>query len=365
MQKAQAAYKELTGEWTELIEHIKTSKPEDLKLVQFGYADIELTDLEIPWISWETAINVSDLPVDFIYESKLVALFNSMRDQLRGAKANGVGWLLNSSPFLNDCRETSQITFVLMPALRQDLMDFEKYKIPSSLIASGEITEIKKRAEDALSKVSENEAKVSSYAGQVETINKILDEAQAKLTDATEKIKKATADLNKQGLSEAFASTAKAFSDQRKYYIGGFFLSISGLLYVGYENKQAFSTIGQSWAALGGAALAAPLVWFGWFCVRQVGLLTRLQQDYEYKTATALAFEAHKKEVLLTDGVEGDLSKRLIDTVIKNFGDNPVRLIEVLKSNHGHPFEEFLSKIKDDKNVEKIVKTILEAKGKE
>lgn len=51
-----------------------------------------------------------------------------------------------------------------------------------------------------------------------------------------------------------------------------------------------------------------------------------MQEDYEYKAASALAFQSYKDEAKL--GGDPELEKKLLEHAIKTFGENPVRLYE-------------------------------------
>jgi predicted ArsR family transcriptional regulator len=93
--------------------------------------------------------------------------------------------------------------------------------------------------------------------------------------------------------------------------------------------------------------------------------MTRVQQDYEFKTATALAFEAHKKEIVEADDADKELTKQFLKVVTANFGDNPVRLLPNSNNEHGHPIEELIAKVSDDKTFERLVKVFESLKGKQ
>ena len=97
--------------------------------------------------------------------------------------------------------------------------------------------------------------------------------------------------------------------------------------------------------------LLAPGIWLGWFAAKNASLTARIQQDYTYKVATAQSFEAYKKEVEAT----GDkaLEKQLLETTIRNFGDNPIRIYDG-KGAEGHPLEA-LKSVLDDKQFERLL----------
>src|SRR6185437_1707900 len=102
--------------------------------------------------------------------------------------------------------------------------------------------------------------------------------------------------------------------------------------------------------------LVIPIVWLGWYSAKRVGRVSRLVQDYEYKAATALAFESYKHEATLLGSDE--LSGQLLATAIKNFGDNPVRLLDGSDKDHGHPLEAIVDMLKDKKAAERLLAII-------
>ena len=362
MKSAQTPYDQLVEAWNGFLEHTKTNRPNEIRIGQFGYADMEVSEIELPWNSWKLVIDSKDAGVDIVYEKQVVTLLNTMKDALNSAKNNGVSWLLNSSGFLASSRELSQILFVLLPAMRSDVKEFSRLAIPSSALAAAEIAEIKRQVDQSFQGISENAVKVGNFSVEVDDAKKAIADASKGLHEANIKIKKATADLNKQGLSEAFADAVRKFIYERALFGAGFLVAVVGLICIGIKNASAFETVGHDWRALSGFAIAAPLVWLGWFCARQMGLLTKLQQDYEYKKATALAFEAHKKEVVESDGADSELSRKLLETVIKNFGDNPVRVIQSAKAEHGHPIEELITKASDQKFIDQAIKALSQFK---
>lgn len=107
-------------------------------------------------------------------------------------------------------------------------------------------------------------------------------------------------------------------------------------------------------ALLRRAALAAPMIWMGWYAAKQVGRLNRVQEDYEYKAATALAFESYKKEV--ADIEDNDLMRDLLKKTIDNFGDNPVRLYEHASKDSATPSEDLLKKLESDGTIKILEK---------
>lgn len=358
MKKAFEAYEGTISGWDEFVTHIKTHRPNEVQLGQFGFDDVEISEMSIPWAAWKTVVTQADEASDISFERKLVNHLNAMKNVLNEAKNQGVSWLFVSTNFLVDVAEVSQICFVLVPAVRGLSAEMAQANIDTAKIAATELS-----AENAKLKIQIEDARqktvaIAEFAGEVTGVKDALDKAKTNLDASNEKLEKARADLNKQGLSDAFAAAASDFNKQRLLFGVLFIAALIGLFCIGLKSRASFDTIGFDYKFLSGFTLAAPLIWLGWFSVRQLGQLARVQQDYEYKKATALAFEAHKKEILDADTTDKELSKRLLEIVIKNFGDNPVRLLPDAATEHGHPMEEMISKLSDGKVVDQMIKSL-------
>lgn len=355
MKNSHTAIQSLIDEWNSFIEHIKQHKPTEINLTQFGFADTNLETLPLPFQAWIDATKGEDKEVDIAFEKKLCAIATSIKNQITSAKNNGVNWLLNDQNFLNDCTELTQICLITIPLIRGYGKEQIDLDIKGALAARTEIqqlqTQIQSQAKDANTKSDD----IATYADQVATVKANLEAAQNALEIAEKKLAKATADLNKQGLADAFAVAAKKFERQRLIFAAGFLFAIAGLLCVALNGKEAFSDL-TNYEFIGSFAIAAPLIWLGWLCARQLAQTTKIQQDYEYKKATALTFEAHKNEIKDGDAEDKRLSEKFLNTVVQNFGDNPVRLLQSTKEEHGHPMEEALSSLTDKKIIEPLTK---------
>jgi len=104
-------------------------------------------------------------------------------------------------------------------------------------------------------------------------------------------------------------------------------------------------------------ALTAPLIWLGWFAVKQYGYTTRLREDYAYKEASAKSFEGYKREI----SQDPEMLKRLLETAIQNLGQNPIRIYDS-DNNHGSPIQELLEKATKDDRWFDVVKSVLSRK---
>lgn len=97
-------------------------------------------------------------------------------------------------------------------------------------------------------------------------------------------------------------------------------------------------------------SLVLPLIWLAWFAAKRLNVLSKLETDYQFKEATAKTFESYKNEIEALK--DDELKKQLLSTVIRNFGDNPVRLFDP-KDDKGHTTEELLELAKKLKDITK------------
>lgn len=355
MKKANIAIQSLIDEWDSFIEHIKQNRPTETNLDPFGFPNATLENLQLPFQAWIDATKGEDQEIDISFEKKLCALAASIKTYITNAKNNGVNWLLNETNFLAECTDLSQICLVAIPLIRGYGKEQIDIDTKGALAARREIQQLQAQIQSQANTANTQSDDIAEYAGEVASVKAKLETAQSALATAEHKLTKATADLNKQGLAGAFSAAAEKFESQRQIFAAGFLFAIFGLLCVAYNGKDAFSNP-TNYKFIGSFAIAAPLVWLGWLCARQLAQTTKIQQDYEYKKATALAFEAHKKEIKEGDADDKKLSEKFLNTVIQNFGDNPVRLLLNAKEEHGHPMEEALAKLTDQKVIGPLTK---------
>lgn len=365
MKQAFNAYNETIMSWDSFLDYINTHRPSEKDIRHYGYIGPEIKDLGIPWTIWEEQFSLEDQNVDASFERKLVQHLNSMRDRLNEAKNNGVQWLLNNSSFLCDAAEINQVCFCVIPNLRNIGQSLKNFKLDEARVIAAEAVALKNKVEEKLVWVAENTGIIKSVSDVANSTISDVDKAKTTLIDTTNKLNKSQADLNKHGMAGAFAATARKFTNQRLIFGAGFLVALVAIVCIGISSKDAYDSIGQSYAFVGALVKTAPFVWLGWFSARQLGQMTRVQQDYEFKTATALAFEAHKKEIIEEDDADKELIKQFLKTVISNFGDNPVRLLPNTKNEHGHPIEELITRVADDKTFDRLVKIFESLKGKQ
>ncbi len=132
---------------------------------------------------------------------------------------------------------------------------------------------------------------------QIKASNDALEQKTTELKEATLQLQKARADLNRQGLADAFAARVTELSRAKLWTDAAFYLLlISAASYLGWAASKALPNDYlvvwlQKLAPLG------IVIWLGWVLAGRSNVLSRLIEDYAFKAATALAFQGYRSEM--------------------------------------------------------------------
>ena len=185
---------------------------------------------------------------------------------------------------------------------------------------------------------------------RVREVNESLDALKNEADAAKQSVKEALRLARDQGLAKSFQDRSRLLNSERRLWIFGFIgagavLLVTGITFVLEIHELTFQSVTAT--LLKKAALIAPAVWVGWYCAKQITRVGKVQEDYEYKAASALAYQSYKDEAAINpdSGLRDELLKRAIET----FGENPVRLYEERKDEANSPLTELLAKLKPEK----------------
>lgn len=221
-------------------------------------------------------------------------------------------------------------------------IDEQKTSLESSVDTVAAIDRLQKSAADTAATAQAN----------LDASRESLVLATAAQNDATARLKAALSDVQREGLAGAFTQKAAAIlkqvNTQQKIFGGAvFYLAVVAAIPLFFELFTDKSPTTEQFALrfIRTIALAAPGIWIGWNATRKLSALNRILADYEYKSATALAYESYRKEV--DDAGNDSLRDKLLATAIENFGSNPTRHYESAKSEPAAPVEAVAEKLLD------------------
>lgn len=185
--------------------------------------------------------------------------------------------------------------------------------------------------------------RVTAVDDQLAETDKLAKSAYKSVEDALRKVRD-------QGLAHSFQTRSTILDSERRIWTLMFVGSAAVLLTIAIVfavdlTQMTYQALLVSF--LRRIGLAAPMIWVGWYSARQVGRIVRVQEDYEYKAASALAFQSYKEEAKL--GADPELQKKLLELAITTFGENPVRLYADHASEPVSPLQAAIKELPPDK----------------
>lgn len=178
-----------------------------------------------------------------------------------------------------------------------------------------------------------------------------MSEAEQKEMAARNALNAALQNVRRQGLSGAFFEKVVDVKEQHRREQWTFNLSLGWLALVGsvglgLELWQGTPQGIEQWLMrlMRLLLLATPGVWIAWLAAKRLGALNRILSDYEFKSATALAFDSYRQEIESSGNAE--LGADLLRTAVATFGENPTRYYDSSKDDAVMPSEHFLDKFR-------------------
>lgn len=90
-------------------------------------------------------------------------------------------------------------------------------------------------------------------------------------------------------------------------------------------------------------SFATPGIWIAWTSTRKLAALNRIFSDYQYKSASALAYESYRQTV--AEAGDDELKKQLLAFAIRSFGENPTRYYDSAQNDPSSPADSWLNKL--------------------
>lgn len=155
-------------------------------------------------------------------------------------------------------------------------------------------------------------------------VDELLSHATTQL-DIVDGILKRTSQV---GMAGAFQERHRALFIPMICWIVLFFVCLACLTWIGKMFVEfAFSSevvVKTSTAeVISRLAITLPLIWGAWFSAKQYTHINQLREDYAYKVAIAMTYHGYKDEA---NNIHSDMSEKLLDSIVTQFSDNPVRL---------------------------------------
>ena len=219
--------------------------------------------------------------------------------------------------------------------------------IESAQSSLDEAESIKKSAKELLEKISQN---ASNAEKNFEVASGALEKATSLQTATHERLTLALRDAQMEGLAGSFTRMANTTEKIIKGEQGRFdkalvYLVVVGILALVFEFSYGFSRTAEefSFRLVRTLSLAAPGIWIAWIASRKLSALNRVFTDYQYKSASALAYESYRQTV--ADASSDELKQQLLAFAIRSFGENPTHYFDTAKSEAVSPLDSWLDRL--------------------
>lgn len=198
---------------------------------------------------------------------------------------------------------------------REQLIDSaEQYK--SDFLSFKELMEIE---------VKEYKNKISNLYVEVESKDTKVQEVLTSAEACLQIVRGILKETSQAGMAGAFQERRNSLKTPMIIWFIAFFVCLCGLTFIGVVFvMSAFSSeIKTAVELVSKIAITFPLVWGAWFSAKQYSHVSQLREDYAYKVAVAMTYHGYKDEAA---DVNNEMSGKLLDSIIAQFSDNPVRL---------------------------------------
>lgn len=219
--------------------------------------------------------------------------------------------------------------------------------LASTTVGFVDAEKIKTSAENLLADITQKS--LSAAKGLAEA-NEALEKATAQQTATRERLTLALRDAQMEGLAGSFTrmteKTESAIgSEQKRFDQALTLLVVIGvgalLIEVMYGYPKTTEEFTFRLARI--LSLAAPGIWIAWIASRKLSALNRVFSDYQYKAASALAYESYRQTV--ADAGSDELKQQLLAFAIHSFGENPTRYYDTAKNEAVSPIDSWLDRL--------------------
>jgi hypothetical protein len=286
-------------------EALRKQRPNENDLTPWGYSGIKAEDIDGMFGTWKEGLEITvtrtraaEQPEERVIDATVSKLMRETRPHIDNAQSNGMGWLIQSTPFMaNLALMAAHLSVVLAKRsdLRKGLLKIAASNLNDNILSvekvatlaqqiirhHEKIAEQKATVDAAVKEAEETGEELANVRGKVladqtavatllttanknqadlkqhtETLESLIESSQTTLDEITKQktaadkqiatgtellananaqLTKALQDINRQGLAGAFAGQAAVVAGERKKWVGAFGISIAWLIYVAYR----------------------------------------------------------------------------------------------------------------------------------
>ncbi|MBL0517714.1 hypothetical protein [Aeromonas caviae] len=221
--------------------------------------------------------------------------------------------------------EIDKVKQALRVELNEVSMSYSKGRdelLSSIEIYQQRINSLSESAEELIKQSGHDVDKVKSdIAAQINEVKKMKSAAEMCLKVANDALGRS----NQVGMAAAFKSRHDELESPMRNWMILFIAALIALIVLGCVliNSDYSSDISSVLKFSAKLVIAFPLIWGAWFSAKQYSHTSQLREDYAYKVAVAMTYHGYKDEAA---SVNNEMSGKLLENIIAQFSDNPVRL---------------------------------------
>jgi hypothetical protein len=144
------------------------------------------------------------------------------------------------------------------------------------------------------------------------------------------------------GMATAFRNRKDRLERAGNMWLMLFFAGLGGLSFIGEQlTGHLINARIYSFATILHLFVVGPFVWWAWFSARQYGRTSRLQEDYAFKEASAMAYIGYRDEM---GDKDDELLSYLQKSAIRTFSENPAKIND-LNADPASPLHDVIQKV--------------------
>lgn len=283
-------------------EALRKQRPNESDLSQWGYSGIKAEDIDGIFNSWQEGLDVAvsrtraaEQPEERIIDATVAKLMRDTRPHVDNAQSNGMGWLMQSTPFMANLSLMAGHLLVVLAKrsdLRKGLLKIASSNLNDEILSVEKVAPLAKQIIQHQEKIAEQSAAVETAVREsqetseelaavkeqvladqtavatllasanknqaelkqhTETLESLIESSQTTLDEITKQkadadtqiatgtellananaqLTKALQDINRQGLAGAFAGQANVVAGERKKWVLAFGAAIAWLIIV-------------------------------------------------------------------------------------------------------------------------------------
>lgn len=217
--------------------------------------------------------------------------------------------------------------------------------------------ELTKKYDEKITQIGLLEIDLARDQGELNRNKNLLEDLMKRYHDARPSLDKTLAKWNQKGLAGAFQTKEDELKKTKLIWGFAFAMCLCIISYGAFHfaTQQAPE---NAYTIIQRAFIGLPLIWGAWFSAKQFSFSAKLQENYSFKVASAIAFNGYKEAA---EKINNDLLEKLTLAAINNFSENPSRIYGN-PSDASSPFEDLIKSVGENEKAIELLSRLFVSK---